>query len=48
MTPQTKPSKDDEKPHLRKDHCGSFHKVVKVFYLVQSAQIATQSEQSGN
>jgi hypothetical protein len=30
------------------DHCGSFHKVSKVCYLVQSAQIAAQAEQSGN
>jgi len=30
------------------DHCGSFHKVGKVCYLVQSAQIAAQAEQSGN
>ncbi len=30
------------------DHCGSFHKVGKVCYLVQSAQIAAQGEQLGN
>jgi hypothetical protein len=29
-------------------HCGSFHKVGKVCYLVQIAQIAAQAEQSGN
>jgi hypothetical protein len=37
-----------DKRYFDCDHCGSFHKVGKVCYLVQSAQIAAQEEQSGN
>jgi hypothetical protein len=37
-----------DKRYFDCDHCGSFHKVGKVCYLVQSAQIAAQTEQSGN
>jgi hypothetical protein len=37
-----------DKRYFDCDHCGSFHKVGKVCYLVQSAQIAAQEEESGN
>ena len=37
-----------DKRYFDCDHCGSFHKVGKVCYFVQSAQIAAHEEQSGN
>jgi hypothetical protein len=37
-----------DKRYFDCNHCGSFHKVRKVCYLVQSAQIAAQAEQSVN